>query len=205
MMRVRGLSIGAAVVIASLVLVVPAGFAALTGHRVYGTIQSVGAGSLTVTSRDGQSTVVKETAETKIIERRKGTIADIRQGDSVRVIARQAADGALTAVAIESGRFDLLPQRGGKTTKPNGTATPPVVVTGRVSRLDGTGATRTLAVNYVNGTATITAPETVRVSRVELLQPASLKAGMRVSVSGSDNPDGSITAATIMVGGIHRQ
>ncbi len=208
-MRVRWASIWAVAAIVSLALGAPASFAAPAGQRVFGTIQSVSADSLTVTGRGGTSTVVKETAQTKIVTMRRGTIADIRQGETVRVMARQASDGTLTAFAIQTGRFDVVPQSSGprapKSGAPGaggtagGTVAKPTVVTGRVTRIAGTGATRTLSVNYVSGTATISAPDNVRVSRVELMPAANLKTGMRVFVNGAANSDGSVTASTIMV------
>jgi len=183
-------------VIVGLTLAASAGFAQVQGKRVAGTIQSVAAGSLTVAGRSGSATVVKTTAATKIFAERTGTFGEIRQGDSVRLVAQQAADGTLTAVSVQSAPANTVASKAGRRSMRSGN----VMVSGVAGLLAGTGTAQTLTVNYPNGAATASVPQNAKITRLHTVPVSDLKAGMRVFVSGTDNPDGSITATTIMVG-----
>lgn len=196
-------SLAAVALVTGLALAASVGLAAaqVHGNRVVGTIQSVDAGGLTVAGRDGNTTVVKTTAATKIRTSRKATFEEIRQGDYVRVSAKQAADGSLSAVALQSAPGNALGQKGGRRSGRSGN----VMISGIAGRPTGTGTGRTLMVTYPGGTATVGVPQDARIARLEALPVAGLKTGMRVFVNGNSNADGSITASTIMVQGTRQQ
>jgi hypothetical protein len=195
-------SLAATALVTGLALAASVGLAAaqVKGNRVVGTIQSVDAGGLTVAGRDGNTTVVKTTAVTKILTSRKATFEEIRQGDYVRVSAKQAADGSLSAVALQSAPGNVLGQKGGRRSGRSGN----VMISG-IARPTGTGTGRALMVTYPGGTATVSVPQDARIARLEALSAGGLKTGMRVFVNGNSNADGSITASTIMVQGTRQQ
>jgi hypothetical protein len=165
------------------------------GKRVFGTIQSLSAGSFVVAGRDGKSYTVKTTAATKVLTATAGAPGDIKAGDAVRILARKAQDGSLTATAVQDAPAALgfgARGRGGVRDTNSGR----VFVAGSVISVNGT----TLSVASAGGTATtITVPASAKISRLTAVPLASLAAGAHVAAMGSLNPDGSLSAATIMV------
>jgi Cu/Ag efflux protein CusF len=196
-------SLALVALVTGLALAASVGFVAAQGHgnRVGGTIQSVDAAGFTVAARNGNTTVVKTTAATKIFTSRKATFEEIRQGDSVRVIAKQASDGSLSAIAVQSAPGNMQNQKGGRRSGRSGN----IMISGIAGRPTGTGTGRTLMVTYPGGNATVNVPQDARIARVEALPAGGLKTGMHVFVNGNSNPDGSITASTIMVQGPRQQ
>jgi hypothetical protein len=172
------------------------------GNRVFGTIQSVSAGSLVVAGRDGKTYTVKTTATTKVVTQSRARLTDIRAGDRVRVLATKAQDGSLTAVAVQDIPAGLALAGGGRPGGPrggaagNGANPDRVVVAGSVVSLNGS----TLSVAARDGTAmSVAVPASARISRMTAAPWTSLAAGARVAATGTLNPDGTLAASTIMV------
>ena len=164
------------------------------GSRVFGTIQSVSAGSFVVTGRDGTAVTVKTAATTKVLGQTAAGLTDIKAGDAVRIVATKAQDGSYTALTVQDTPAGLRAgaPRGGVRT----TATGRVFVFGSVVGVNGTS----LSVASPAGAATTVAvPQTAKVARTTALALTSLATGMHVAVLGTPNQDGSLTAGTIMV------
>lgn len=170
-------------------------------HRLSGAITSVSAGTVVVTGRDGKPVTVRITSDTRIIERAAARLADIHSGDKVRIVARKAQDGSLTAQALVGAPSDLAidgRSRDGVREMPSGR----VFVGGSVVSVGDTS----LSVAAASGSATIvTIPSTARIQRLATLPASGLSAGMRLLVQGTANPDGSLTASVIIVAGKGRQ
>lgn len=165
------------------------------GNRVFGTIQSVSAGSFVVTGRDGKTYTVKTTAATKVVTRTAARLNDVKAGDMVRVVATKAQDGSLTAVAVRdvpAGLGYAASGRGGVRETNSGR----VFVSGSVASVGGA----TLSVASTGGAATtVGVPASAKISRTTAVPLASLAAGAHVAAMGTLNPDGSLSATTIMV------
>ncbi len=165
------------------------------GNRVSGTIQSVSAGSFVVTGRDGKGYTVKTTATTKVVTQTAARLSDIKAGDTVRIMAQKGQDGSLTAVSVQDVPAGLgwsAPGRGGVRESSSGR----VFVSGSVASVRGTS----LSVASASGAATIVAvPASAKLQRWTTVPLTSLAAGAHVAATGTLNPDGSLSASTIMV------
>jgi Domain of unknown function (DUF5666) len=170
---------------------------AAPAHRVRGTIASVSADTIVVTGQDGKPVTVKTNPGTRIIGQTPGRFEDIKNGDLVRVVANKAQDGSLTAFAVRdvpSGLQIGTRGRGGQKELPSGK----VLVSGSVVSIRGNmlSVTSTDAV-----VTTVTVPQGAQIQRVTQVPLGSLAPGVRVALQGTDNPDGTVTAVFIMVGG----
>lgn len=166
--------------------------------RVGGSIASVSDTAFVLTARDGRSVTVRTTASTRFVGPQPATPADIHAGDRVRVIATKAADGTLTARAVQDVPSELQPtaqNRGGVLQGGDDM----VMVAGTVA---GSPTAGTLTIATPNGQNTsVVIPSTARVSRVASVSRSSLTAGARVMVQGTPNADGSVTASVVFVMG----
>jgi hypothetical protein len=165
--------------------------------RIRGTIDSVAAGSLSLTSRSGQKLTVALASDTVVAAIVPIKIEDIKPGSFVGSAAMPQADGTQRALEVhvfpESARgtgeghrpFDLQPE----STMTNGTV-------GTVSGSAG----RTLTVTYQGGQKTIVVPPDTPVVTYEPGSPALLVPGAHVIVMGTEASDGKISATRISVG-----
>lgn len=173
----------------------PAQGAQHRGNRVFGTIQSVSTGSFVVTGRDGKAYTVKTTAATRVLTAAPAHLTDVKAGDTVRVVAQKAADGSLTAQAVQAAPAGLSqagPARGGVRDTSSGR----VFVTGSVASVTGSS----LSVASSGGAATtVSVPASARISKLTAVPVTSLAAGARVAAIGTLNADGSFSATTVMV------
>jgi uncharacterized protein DUF5666 len=165
------------------------------GNRVFGTIQSVSAGSFVVTGRDGKAYTVKTTAATKVYTQSAARLSDVKAGDMVRVMATKAQDGSLTATAVQAVPAALsyaAAGRGGVRDANSGR----VFVSGSVASVGG----MSLSVASTGGAATTVAvPASAKISRMTTVPLTSLVTGARVAANGTFNADGTLSASTIMV------
>jgi hypothetical protein len=172
--------------------------AAAAMQTAEGTIDTVGTGTLTLTSASGAQIQVKTTAETFLIDRLMANLEEIKAGDFVAVTARKESNGSLTAVSINifapamRGRV-----REGQWPMETGNIMTNAVVTEYVSRVSG----RTISLAITGGSPTIAVPPGAEVHRLVLITLHDLRAGMHVTVRGSANADGSVTASSVTVEG----
>ena len=170
---------------------------AAPAHRVRGTIASVSPDTIVVTGSDGNPVTVKTTPGTRIIGQTAARFEDIKNGDLVRVVATKAQDGSLAALEVRdvpSGLQISARSRGGQRELKSGK----VLVSGSVVNTRG----NTLSVTSTDAVVTIvTVPQGAQIQRVTQIPRGSLAPGARVALQGTDNPDGTVTAVLIMVGG----
>lgn len=67
-----------------------------------GVVQSVGDGTLTITSREGSTVTVTTSSSTEITIAETGTVADLQVGDQIMVMGTES-DGTITATKIREG------------------------------------------------------------------------------------------------------
>jgi hypothetical protein len=172
------------------------------GRPLAGAIVSVSENSFVLTGRGGQSVTVQITPDTRIIGRRQAALADIQTGDAVRIVARKAADGSLTARIVQdvgSGSQAPVHRGGGVWETRSGT----VVIGGSVTG-SSTGGVLTVA-SPDGKTTPVTVPNTARISRLVTIEAGSLTPGTHVFVRGATNADGSVTASVVFVAGAKRK
>jgi len=161
-----------------------------------GTINGAGGDGITVSGAGGGPTSVKITATTFVISRQKVSVDNIRPGDYVGVDAKRGADGTLIAVSINilppeyKGRFRL-----GQSPMASGD----VMTNAQVMEYAVKVENRMLFLKYLDGAEAIAVPPTADVHRATVIRPNDLRAGMHVTVRGVANPDGSVTASSIII------
>ncbi len=161
---------------------------------VTGTIAAVNGSSLTVAPAGSAEKVVKIEPETLILSREATTLDTIKPGDAMGVDAKRGADGSLTAVSVNIIAPELWSRaRKGQWPMDSGDVMTNAVVFQVADRVEG----RTLYLKYNEGAAAIIVPPTAQIHRVTVVRLGDLKPGMRVTVRGLGNPDGTIKASTI--------
>jgi Domain of unknown function (DUF5666) len=174
---------------------VPAGAAPADQVSVLnGTIAALNGSSLTIAPADGAEKVVKIAPDTLILRRETATLSAIKPGDAMGVAAKRGADGSLTAVSINIIAPELWSRaRKGQFPMESGNVMTNAVVMQVADRVEG----HTLYLKYNDGAAAIVVPAATEIHRVTAVRLGDLKPGMRVSVRGLGNPDGTIKASTI--------
>jgi hypothetical protein len=163
-----------------------------------GSIASVAANSFVLTTRDGRTVTVRTTASTRVVSRKPATLADVHAGDGVRILANKAADGSLTARAVQDIPAAIqLPRQFGGGVRQGRDDT--VMIAGKVVGNPTTGA---LTVDTSTGqNASVAIPSTAQVSQIVAVPASTLAAGSRVMVQGTPGADGSVTASTVFIVG----
>jgi hypothetical protein len=165
--------------------------------RVRGTIDSVNAQTMVVTSREGQKVTLAVAPDVGVTAILAASIADIKPGSYIGTAAMPQEDGSLLAFEIqifpESMRgvgeghrpWDLQPQ----STMTNGTVG---TVTG--------SSDRTLTITYAGGEKTVAVAANTPIVTYEPGSPALLVPGAHIILFGNQAPDGKVTATRISVG-----
>jgi hypothetical protein len=174
----------------------PAG-AAPASMTVAGTIASVSGAGLTVTTPSG-STSVLTGPTTRVFRLTPAAFQDIKVGHFIGVTARKEPNGSLTAVEIHIFPPSLRGRiHEGQFRMATGNLMTNATVTQYLSRVSG----RTVTLKYQGGTTTIAVPPNTPVRRLTVGSLDQLKAGMHVTVRGTANENGSLTASSITVQG----
>jgi uncharacterized protein DUF5666 len=185
------------VLAATVMLAAAMAVAAAPGDQVTvanSTIATVNGSTVTVASPDGSQKVAKVLPDTLILSREMATLGTIKPGDALAVTAKRGADGSLTAVSINIFSPDLWSRtRKGQWTMESGDIMTNAVVADTVERVEG----RTLYMKLDQGTGAISVPAATAIHRLTPIRLSDLKPGMRVTVRGVADPDGTIKASSI--------
>ena len=166
--------------------------------RVRGTIEKIEGQNLAVKAREGGTVDIKLADNVAVTGVVKAKLADIAVGNFVGVAALPQKDGSLKAIEVlifpEAARgsneghygWDLMPE----STMTNAT------VAERVAGVDGP----TLTLKYKDGETKITVPPEAPVVTFAAGDRALLQPGAGVFVPAMKQPNGSFTAARILVG-----
>jgi hypothetical protein len=183
------------------------------GRGTVGTLQSVDGQTLTVATRNGNTTTVITSSSTKFAKAVTGALSDIKVGD--RVSARGTADGTSVAAQriTDSGTTNMGFGGGGfggggQGRRPGGNAPPGSVpnstrpdngafATGTVKSISG--SILTVAQNDGTTKTVTTSPSTV-VSIVKASSLQDLATGQTVTIQGKTNTDGTVTATAVEEG-----
>jgi hypothetical protein len=158
------------------------------------TIAAVNGSNVTIASPDGSQKVAKVQPDTLILSRETATLGAIKPGDALAVTAKRGADGSLTAVSINIFSPELWSRvRKGQWAMESGDIMTNAVVAQTVERVEG----RTLYMKLDQGTGAIGVPPATEIHRLTTVRLGDLKPGMRVTVRGVADPDGTIKASSI--------
>lgn len=166
--------------------------------RIRGTIDAIGADTVTILGRDGQKQTVMLDRDLTVSTVKRLRVADIKPGSFVGTATRRLPDGSLEALEVlvfpeemrgagEGHRpWDLEP--GSMMT--NGT------VTGAVESADD----REITVTYKDGSQSVRIPSDTPVVTLAPADRADLKPKAPVFLSAASGPDGKLHTARITVG-----
>ena len=192
----RLIHLASAIAVAA-ILAVPKGVGAAPAGPVTtttGSIAAVSNSTVTIASADGSRKAVKIQSDTLILRRETAALGSIKPDDALAVTAKKGAEGSLTAVSINIFSPQLWSRvRKGQWTMDSGDIMTNAQVTQVVERVDG----RTLYMKLDQGTGMITVPNGAEIHRLTTVGLGDLKPGLRVTVRGVADSDGSIKATSI--------
>jgi hypothetical protein len=161
------------------------------------TIDSVTTTTLTVTPRNGRSTVIQLPADVRISGITVAKIDDIKPGSYIGTAASPQADG--TQKALEVHVFPPSMVGSGEGFRPWDSAPSSTMTNGTVGDLVGSHG-RTLTVKYKGGEKTVIVPEDVPIVSIEPGTRMLLVPGAHVIVFANTSADGALTAMSLNVG-----
>jgi len=172
-----------AAIAVSVILSVPMAAGAAMAESVTtttGSIAAVKGGSVTIAS--------------PILRREAATLGAIKPGTPLAVTAKKGAEGSLTAVSINIFSPQLWSRvRKGQWMMDTGNIMTNALVTQVVERVDG----RTLYMKLAQGTGIISVPHSAEIHRLITVRLVDLKPGVKVTIRGIANSDGTIKASSI--------
>jgi hypothetical protein len=174
---------------------------------IRGTITTLSANSLDITSRDGADIVVKLSPNVTVITIVATQLSAVKSGSYVGTAAVKEPNGQYRAMELqvfpESMRGVGLGTRSWNLTKKssmtNGTVGAMTQTNGTVGNVGGNDDT-TLTVNDGTGTKTVLVPSTVPVVTYEPGNAAELKPGAHVILFAQKDSDGNLTTGRVQVG-----
>nr|WP_294507579.1 DUF5666 domain-containing protein [uncultured Rhodopila sp.] len=166
--------------------------------RVRGTISSVDAGELRVTSRSGDTVALKLPADATVTIIEPIAIDAIKPGSFIGTAARTQPDGTLRALEIQV--FPELMRGVGEGNRPWDLGPDSSMTNGTVGTLEKLTDGRTLTLGYKGGEKTVIVPAGAPIITYEPGSRAALSPGAHVIVTATRNPDETLTAVRVGVG-----
>ena len=157
-----------------------------------GTIDSIGDGTLTVSTDSGDSVEVTTTDDTEVSISESGSADDIDEGDTVLVIGQSSDDSTVTAERVVEREGDATDDPGG----PGGPGGGRGPVSGEVSSVDGDQ----FVVSTDAGDITVTMTDDTTVVVERSASVSDLSEGDEVVVHTHEADDGSAWAERIIAG-----
>jgi len=159
-----------------------------------GTISAVRGNGVTIASPGAGDKVVQVDGDTLILNRQPAVRGEIKPGDALGVAAKRGTDGSLTAISINIFSPELWSRATkGQFPMASGDVMTNAVVAQYVERVEG----HTLYMKLDQGNAPISVPAATEIHRLVTAHLGDLKPGMRATVRGNGNPDGTIKASSI--------
>jgi hypothetical protein len=168
-----------------------------TPTRLRGTIDSVAADGLVVTTQDGAKTHVTLASPLRVAWVVPAQFSDIAPGRFVEIASLPQPDGTLRAMEVlvfpagargsSEGYFgwDLAPSS--------------MMTNGTVGGVVGSSG-RTVTVNYGTGDKQIVIPDQAPIVSFQPADRDAITAGAHVLISGSRDAEGAVTASSVSVG-----
>jgi hypothetical protein len=165
-------------------------------HRARGTIDTVTASQIDLTTRAGAKVTYKITADTHVVGEKTGALTDIQPGSYIGSAAVPASGGKLRALEVSvfppamkgTGDGHYAWDLGKSSSMTNGTVSGPLVVSNG----------NTMTVKYKGGEKMIEVPADVPVVTIEPKAVSDLAAGQKVIVFPAKGD--ATTAAAIVYG-----
>ncbi len=176
---------------------IPAARAADT-VRVRGTVESVDGSSLTVKTREGNSTAIKLNDNWKVTGVVKAALNDIKPGDFVGIASlpkSRGGDGALEVLIFPAAMKGTGEGSYPWDLKPNSTMTN-ATVSNAVKDVDG----RNITVTFHGREKTISVAEDTAVVTFAPAEHGDLKPGMAVFVPSQKAADGTLSTGNVVAG-----
>ncbi len=194
-MRSRIYVLGAlAAVIAMPVLAQPAANNAI---RVMATVDKVDAQTLTAKADDGAAQTYALAPNLTIFANKKATVKDIKAGDYVASAAVKGTDGKLHSTELR-----IFPEamRGvGEGQRPMNDAQNQTMTNATVTGVAMVGESGSVKVKLPNMESELVVDPGIPVTAIVPVDKAMLKAGTKVQINGTKNPDGTQTAARLII------
>jgi hypothetical protein len=165
--------------------------------RVRGTIDSVSAHEMLLTTRSGEKTSLKLADDVGVTIIAPIAIDAIKPGSFIGTAAMTQPDGTLKALEIQV--FPEAMRGVGEGHRPWDLGTDSTMTNGTVGDLKVANG-RTLQLTYKGGEKTVFVPPNAPVITYEPGTRAALTASAHVIVTATTNPDGTLTATRIGVG-----
>jgi Cu/Ag efflux protein CusF len=189
-------------------------------RSVSGTVQSLGSGTVTVLTAQGQSQQVSYGSTTRFTKQVQEKVSDLKEGDQVTVVVNQNSDNTYSAVSIAEGGTATGFGSGRQGQSFLGTRT---VNTACFTRRQGqgngfgNGSASTQNMRAVRGSITqiagnqltvtdssgsnfvLTLTSSTRVIKTETATAADLKVGIKVLAIGSSGAQGQLAATTVTI------
>jgi hypothetical protein len=165
--------------------------------RVRGTIDTIDAKTMQVTSREGQKITLAVASNIGVTAIIATSIADIKRGSYIGTAAKPQADGTLLAYEIQ-----VFPEsmRGvGEGHRPWDLAPESTMTNGTVGDVVGSQG-RTLTLRYKDGEKKVVVPEKAPIITYAPATAAMLTPGAHVIITAVRQPDGSLLAQRVGVG-----
>ena len=160
---------------------------------IAGTIASIGADSMTLTTKAGTKQV-RLTSATGVQNWIPATLADITPGALVGITARKEMNGSLTAVEIH-----LFPPNSQVLARQFPWADDTLMTNAPVTAFVNTVSGRKILVRADERDVTVAVPPSTDIRRATVSTREELRTGRRVIALGRANDDGSLTAGAVIV------
>jgi hypothetical protein len=166
--------------------------------RIRGAIEKVDGDKVVVKANDGADVTLTLTADAKIVDVVKASLADVKPGSFVGSAAMPQPDGSQKALEVH---IFAESQRGtGEGHRPY-TVPGSTMTNGTVGDMVTATGSGTLTVKYKGGEKTIVVPPDVPIVRYEVGDRGELKPGVHVTaLNAVKKEDGSIEAPRLNVG-----
>jgi hypothetical protein len=168
-----------------------------TPTRVRGTVQQFDGQTLIVKSREGPVLKIALAADFTVLGIEKKRFADIKAGDYVGAASIRGADGKLRAIEVLI--FPEAMKGTGEGERPWDLVRESVMTNATVSGLAKVPDGRLLKVTYKGGESEVVVPPAAPVVTFGAGDPKLLMRGRAVFVGAQKAPDGSLTAARVIV------
>jgi hypothetical protein len=172
--------------------------------RVRGTIEKVDGGTLTVKTREGETVTVKVPDNVGVAGVVKRSLTDIKANDFVGIAAMPQGEGKPQR-ALEVLIFPEAMRGTGEGYRPFPQVAQGTMTNATITNILGTqGAVTdsglTLTLTYKDGKQTVVVPKGTPVVLLGQGNAAMLKPKAKVSVTGTKDASGAVTATRILVG-----
>ena len=183
-----------AALIAMPVLAQPAGNNAV---RIVATVDKIDAQTLVVKTDDGATQTFALAPNLTVFANKKATVKDIKEGDFVASAAVKGTDGKLHSTELRI--FPEAMRGNGEGQRPMNDAQNQTMTNATVTGVAMVGQSGSVKVKLPNMESELVVDPGVPVIAIVPADKALVKVGSKVQINGNKNPDGSQTAARLVV------